>query len=135
MTAVVYLDSSAIAKLLLPEPDREDLRSYLMTRPIRATSTVSLVEVARAIWRRDRQQERGLPEVWASVDLIPFDLGVADRATKIEPPALRTLDAIHVASALQLGTDLVAFVTYDIKLAAAAEERGLRVESPGGRPG
>jgi predicted nucleic acid-binding protein len=129
---VVYLDSSAITKLLVAdETERLDLRSYLSSRPDRAASVVARVEVARALSRRDAAHDRELRNVWAGVSSIPLDRTVIERASIIEPPRLRTLDAIHLASAMELGGDLDALVTYDVKLAAAARAAGLPVESPG----
>lgn len=90
-----------------------------------------MIEVARALARRDPAHDRELSAVWAGISLIPLDQSVVDRACVIDPPQLRTLDAIHLASAAELGTDLKAFVTYDGRLAAAARSAGLPVVRPG----
>jgi uncharacterized protein len=68
---------------------------------------------------------------------VELSAGIADAAAKLEPPSLRTLDAVHLASALSLGDDLGAFVAYDRRLAEAAEAAGIEVLAPpsdGGRP-
>ncbi len=64
--------------------------------------------------------------------LLAVDMEIPERAAGLEPPELRTLDAIHPASALSLGSDLLAFVTYDDRQLAAARKAGLPVTSPGG---
>jgi predicted nucleic acid-binding protein len=65
-----------------------------------------------------------------SISLLAITEGVLERASDLDPPALRTLDAIHLASALRIGADLEAFVTYDRRQSAAAEAMGLRVTAP-----
>jgi uncharacterized protein len=61
---------------------------------------------------------------------VELSAGIADAAAKLEPPSLRTLDAVHLASALSLGDDLGAFVAYDRRLAEAAEAAGIEVLAP-----
>jgi predicted nucleic acid-binding protein len=61
---------------------------------------------------------------------VELSAGIADAAAKLEPPSLRTLDAIQLASALSLGDDLGAFVAYDRRLAQAAEVAGIGVLAP-----
>ena len=134
MTRIAYLDSSAIAKLVMPEPEHEILRAFLASYPNRATSIIGVIEVGRAVSRRDASHGRDLPDLWSRINVIPLDDRVAARAASIDPPALRTLDAVHLATALELSTDLEVFVTYDMKLADAATRQGLPVESPGGKP-
>ncbi len=92
---------------------------------------VAIVEVARALATRDEGQASELRRVMRGISLIAFDRAVAERAAAVEPQALRTLDAVHLASALELGSDLEGFVTYDGRLAAAARAQGLHVEAPG----
>lgn len=65
-----------------------------------------------------------------TVDLLPIDAAVLARAGALEPPAPRTLDAIHIATALSLGEDLGVFVAYDERLLEAARTHGLPVASP-----
>lgn len=134
MTPVVYLDSSAITKLLVEEPERQDLRQFLESRPDRVTSIVGAIEVGRAVWRQDPTQLASLAAVWEGIGRIALDQAVVDRAATLDPPGLRTLDAIHLASALELGSDLSVLVTYDVRFADAARRQGIAVASPGAAP-
>jgi predicted nucleic acid-binding protein len=131
---VVYLDSSAIVKLVADEPGSAELSEYLATRPSRVSCRIAEVEVRRAIGRLgevvDVDQDR-VARVLAAITMIELDDSLAVAAGRLNPPALRTLDAIHLASAQELGADLEAFVTYDGRLAASADSAGIPVISPG----
>jgi predicted nucleic acid-binding protein len=131
MPGAAYLDSSALLKLVVEEAGSRALSDYLAERD-RCTSVVSRVELARAVRRHGLGGGAiGLAgRVLESVELLSLDDEVLSRAGELGPPALRSLDAIHLASALTLGPELDAFVTYDRRLASAAEGAGLRVESP-----
>jgi predicted nucleic acid-binding protein len=76
-------------------------------------------------------REAPVQAAFDGVTVIDLDPSIASRAGVIEPVALRSLDAIHLASALELGDELDAFVTYDARQADAARELGLSVVSPG----
>lgn len=128
MTA--YLDASALVKLVTSESDTDALRAFLATRPSRATSIVALVEVRRAVLRRAPAALEAVSALLAGVAVLSLDEEIAGRAGLVEPATLRTLDAIHLASAETLGADLEAFVTYDERLAAAARGARLPVASP-----
>jgi predicted nucleic acid-binding protein len=135
---VVYLDSSAIVKLIVDEPGSAELSEYLATRPSRASSRIAEVEVRRAIGRlseiADVDQDR-VARVLAAITMVELGDSLAVAAGRLNPPALRTLDAIHLASAQELGVDLEAFVTYDGRLASAASGAGFPVIVPGaGQP-
>lgn len=126
----VYLDASALAKLILIEAESTALRSYLRHHPERFTNRVAQVEVARAIVRLPSTENAPIREAFDGVEVIELDTALAARAGAIEPVALRSLDAIHLASALSLGTELDAFVTYDARQADAARAAGLEVVAP-----
>ena len=130
----VYLDASALVKLIVEESGSAELVDLLSTRPLRITSRVSEVEVGRAVARLgaivDVDQDRpGL--VLATLVMVELDASVAVAAGRLLPPTLRSLDAIHLASAILLSSDLEAFVTYDRRLADAAAAAGLSVAFPG----
>lgn len=131
MPGAAYLDSSALLKLVVEEPGSWALSKYLAGRE-RCSSDLSRVELARAVRRRGLGSAViGLAaRVLDSVELLELGDEVLSRASELGPPALRTLDAIHLASALTLGRELEAFVTYDRRLAAAAEDAGLTVSAP-----
>lgn len=127
-----YLDASAIVKLATGEPESRALRAWLADRSPLVTSRISTVEVARAVGRT-AAVARGLAavrEAFATLAVAELDAVLADRAADLEPPILRSLDAIHLATALMLADELPAFVTYDARLADAARAAGLEVVAP-----
>lgn len=130
MRGSVYLDASAAVKLVVSEPESKVVRRFVGDRMARVSSRVLAVELLRAVQRANPAsmgQARSLLDV---MEFVELDAAVAARAAALEPPGLRSLDAIHLASALELGDELDAFVTYDARQAAAAKELGLRVASP-----
>ena len=127
----VYLDASAIVKLVALEAETAPLVAYLAEHPSQATSVVGLVEVRRAAARRPGVPSGRVEAVCSRIAAIALDAAVAGVAGTVEPPALRTLDAVHLASAAALADDLEALVTYDRRLAEAAAALGLPTASPG----
>ncbi len=127
----IYLDASALVKLVAPEAESDAMASFVADHRSQSTSVVGLVEVRRAAARRPGVTAARLEDVLMRVIGIAFDPEIAAAASTIGPPALRTLDAIHLASAAALGADLEAFVTYDRRLADAARALSMPVASPG----
>lgn len=128
MNEVAYLDASALAKLVLDEPDsRVMLRWYHESERV-VTSRIGLIETQRAVGRRDHDAEH-LRAVFDRVEVFEVDEDVGRRAGGLGPVTLRTLDAIHIATALAIGA-LDAFVTYDDRQADAARTVGLPVVRP-----
>jgi predicted nucleic acid-binding protein len=127
---ILYLDASALVKLVQVEPESHALTAEAARWRAHATSVVGMVETKRAA-RRVRADERRLEAVIARVALLELDEGVRQLAAELEPAELRTLDALHLASALSLEDDLGAFACYDARLAAAAAREGIGVLSPG----
>jgi hypothetical protein len=130
---LVYLDSSAIVKLAIPEPESPALLAWLAERPERVTSAIAHVEVRRTLRRAKAStaELRRAIEVVDRIALIPIDRAVIEAAAEIDPPELRSLDALHLAAALSVGAELAGFVTYDQRLAAAAARARIEVWSPG----
>ena len=128
---MVYLDSSALVKLLREEPESAALLRYLADHPQRASSALARVEVFRALRRANALPalHRRAELVLSSLALLPLDEPVLEEAAGLPPRNLRTLDALHLATALSLD-GLDAFVTYDARLDAAAASAGLLVASP-----
>jgi predicted nucleic acid-binding protein len=129
---LIYLDSSALVKLAITERETEALTAWLAAAPnlVRVSSSISRVEVPRAIWRAD---PGALPQTYSLVRRIReiwISPAVLARACGTRPAGLSTLDAIHLASAITIKQDLSAFVSYDDRLLTAAREAGLPVESP-----
>lgn len=130
---MIYLDSSALMKLVRQENETEALRRWLKVRPEQpaVTSELGRVEVLRAARRLGGQAMVEARAVVGDIDLVPLDRAVQDVACELGDPLLRTLDALHLASALLLGHELTAFVTYDPRLVEAAMAAGLPVRVPG----
>lgn len=131
MSGVAYLDTSAFVKLVVREPGSAALRRALAGHGRFAASRLMAAEAARAIRRTGNgaAMER-LPAVLRGVALVEVDAELLRAAAVLDPPELRTLDAIHLATALALGGDLAALYTYDDRLADAALAIGLPVASP-----
>lgn len=127
----VYLDSSAFVKLLVQEPGSNALRAWLPRWRRRTSSSLLRTETLRALRRSGHSQLAGpARRMFAGLHLIRLDEQILDRAGELEPDTLRSLDAIHLASALSVGSDLSALVTYDERLAEAAVAYGIPVQSP-----
>jgi uncharacterized protein len=125
-----YLDSSAIVKLAVAEPESAALRRYLRRRRPLVSSALARAEVARALLPLGEQAARRGQEVLARLELIRVSDRILAAAGALLPAELRTLDAIHLATAQQLGSDLARLVTYDERLRAAAQGAGCPVSSP-----
>ena len=128
---VVYLDSSALVKVIVAEAETDALLAYLRSHPVQVTSRIATVEVARAVARQGAVDPARASAVLEQVTLIEVDAEVADRAGALAPVSLRSLDAIHLATAIGLRRELDAVITYDARLAAGADLHGLRVATPG----
>lgn len=127
---VAYLDASAIVKLVVAEPETDALRGYLETADVSLTSRIGAIEVARAVVRADADVVRAIAVLDALL-LIELTADIADRASGLAPADLRTLDAIHLATAIEFRRQSHAFLTYDRRLADAARRHGLTVVAPG----
>lgn len=134
-----YTDASALVKLVRDEPESAALRALFVDADLVSCELV-LTEVPRAI-RRAASLDPRLPqdvlvaragEVIDALALVPLERAVLAAAGALAEPALRALDAIHVAAAVSLGP-LDAFVTYDERQAAAARLASLRTVQPGSR--
>lgn len=124
-----YVDASAFFKLVVPEAESEALRSSLGEwRWI--SSALLEVEVVLAVRRREPSGVEAARRTLAGAELIDIDPHVRRVATDLEDPALRSLDAIHLATALSLGNHVGAFFTYDARLIAAARAHSLPVTVP-----
>lgn len=132
---VVYLDSSAIVKLVVAEKETAALQSYLRAAEL-VTSEIAEVEVPRAALLRTGRSESvtRAVAVLARLSLVTLDDDLRRSAAVVRPPELRSLDAIHLASCLRLAGRLDAIVCYDRRLGAALATASLRVEAPGSRP-
>ena len=129
---MIYLDSSALVKLALTEPESAALIDYLSERADQAmvSSALHRTEVLRAIWLAEPGAlTRGVRLV-RRVGRVALSTEVLDNAATLPPQRLGPTDAIHLASALAIRRDLSAFVAYDKRLLDAAAEAGLPIASP-----
>ena len=129
---MIYLDSTALVKLVLPEPESAALFQFLEAHPERVTSAVARIEVMRVI-RRATRSPRALERAGQVLDriaIVPLDDEVIAGAARLDPATLQSLDALHIATALSLPL-LDAFDTYDPQRGAAAVQLGCEVVSPG----
>ncbi len=131
MTAI-YLDASALVKLIVEEPESAALRQWLEARPDAAwyTSALAEVEVLRAVRRVNPRALDAAQVVLGLVVQLEVDEGIRQAAAKLPPVGLRSLDAIHLASALLLRDEMEAVLVYDVKLSEACQHAGLKVEAP-----
>jgi len=128
----VYLDTSALAKLVLVEAETRALRDWLAARPDvpRVTNVIGEVELQRLATRVSQPAVSTARQLLARLDRLDLTPATLLRAAQFPPPEVRTLDAFHLASASEL-VDLVAVVTYDLRMVSAAASFGLPVVSPG----
>jgi uncharacterized protein len=131
--AAVYLDSSALVKLVVAESESDALAAHLRRRPTRVSCALARVEVVRAVRPHGDAAVVRARQVLDRIALARLDETLLDAAADFEGAGLRSLDAIHLAAARSLGDDLGALVTYDRRMADAAKVAGLRVVAPGGR--
>lgn len=129
----LYLDSSALVKLVQREAESDALLRYLRHHRAdgRATSALARVEVVRAVWAGGPEAVAHARRLLARVDQIRLGEDLLDDAATLSPTAgPRSLDAIHLAAARAIGSELRAVVTYDLRMQAAAATAGLLVEAP-----
>lgn len=133
---MIYLDSCALYKLVMLEAESEALDAHVMQENRRGQTVIASelahVEVRRALIRAGADQQRhgeadALLDVYAKLPVAP----IIQKASRLTHPYLRSLDALHLATAASLGKALTEFITYDRKLGKIAEEAGLPVLAPG----
>lgn len=129
---MIYLDSAAVVKLVHAESESQALRDWLDERAnIGWTSSVlAEIESSRALARYAPEAITRLHPVLDLIDLVELDAGIRITAQTLKPVTVRSLDAIHLATALRIRSRLTSFVTYDKRLADAAQACGLAVDMP-----
>ncbi|MEV0968018.1 type II toxin-antitoxin system VapC family toxin [Microtetraspora glauca] len=130
---MIYIDSAAAVKLIHPEPESKALTAWLGERAHQRvfSSTLLEVETQRTIRRVAPERISLVAPFLAEIDRIDMDVAIRGTAGTLADPVLRSLDAIHLATAMQFGVVVDHFVTYDKRLLAAASALGLPVASPG----
>lgn len=133
---MIYLDTSALTKLLIAEPETSELQTWLTAQSDQgeyaATSALGRIELMRVVARYGEpgQAERAR-YLLDGLDILPLTEPVIALAETIDPATLRSLDAIHLAAAAQITRELTAFVTYDLRLLDGCRDVGLATASPG----
>lgn len=125
-----YLDSSAIVKLVVREAESGALRRYLRRRRPLVSSALARTEVLRALLPAGEEAIVRGRAVLQRIDLVRVNDRILTAAGLLRPPQLRSLDAIHLATAEELGDDVSALVTYDDRMVSAARELGYRIVQP-----
>lgn len=128
--AASYLDSSAIVKLAIRETESDALRSHLRRRRPLVSSALARTEVLRALLPGGEPALVAGRRVLERIDLVRINDRVLTLAGSLLPEELRSLDAIHLATAGRLGSDLGEIVTYDDRMAAAARFMGYKISAP-----
>lgn len=126
-----YLDTSALVKLVVAEPESDALQEWLAgedRQPV--SSDLARTELMRAVRRSAPDRALRAREVLDSLILVGIGTTTFEAAGRLDPDGLRSLDAIHLAAALDLGDDLDAIVTYDDRLSEAATTNGVVVVAP-----
>jgi predicted nucleic acid-binding protein len=129
----VYLDSSALVKLVVREPESAALRRFLRGHPQRVSCGLVRTEVPRAVRHLGPAALRRTRRLLRRVHLIRLDDALLDAAAGLDPRILRSLDAIHLAAAQLLSPEIEAIVTYDQRMTTAAALLGFAVTAPGQR--
>ena len=123
-----YLDTSALAKLVVAEPESAALRTWLREadrQPV--SSDLARTELLRAVRRIAPKRVLQARAVLDAITLTEVTTSLFEEAGRLDPTSLRSLDAIHLAAALDLGDDLEGLVTYDDRLGEAARRSGITV--------
>jgi predicted nucleic acid-binding protein len=133
---VLYADTSALVKLVVREAESEALAEELRSWDEIATSTITSIELTRAVARARDNPDAATTDEWtvlgvlAATAEVPLTDDIKATASTLAPVELRTLDAIHLASALSLGDALAGVLTYDERMQAAATAHGLILLAP-----
>jgi uncharacterized protein len=129
---LIYLDSSALVKMVFQERESADLQHWLLLndQPL-VTNLIGRVELMRVCRRFSLDDVAAGRGLLADISVMPLTDSTVELAEDVSPPGLRSLDALHLASALDLGDDLSSFVVYDKRLRDAGVFAGLPVRTPG----
>ncbi len=127
---VTYVDSSAIVKMVVREPESEALRRYVRRRRPLVSSALARTEVNRAVLPLGEPALRRAREVLRRIELVRINNQVLSTASVMEPVDLRTLDAIHLATAAILESTLSVFISYDERMTEAARTYEWPVTAP-----
>jgi hypothetical protein len=119
-----------VVKLIVAEPETAALRSFLAKHSTFVSSRLTAVEVARALARAGIEVDDALERVLSGIHQVAIGEPILAAASRLRPPSLRTLDAIHLSTAMAAGSDIAVLVSYDRRLTEAAAAAGIPTASP-----
>lgn len=130
---LIYCDTSALVKLVIVERETADFLSWLaeLAEPSITSSVLARTELVRAVRGHGQEKVAKARVLLTGLSFVALDEELVDEAADAEPPALRSLDALHVTTAQRIGSTLGAVVTYDKRMIEAARAAGLTVHHPG----
>ena len=128
----IYLDTSALVKLVVAEDESQSLQSYLSARADDSLFSAALArtELIRAVAPNGAQAIADARDLLNSLDTVMLTRQLLDDAGTLQPLRLRSLDAIHLKAAQRAGDTLRAVVTYDARMLSAAADLGISTASP-----
>lgn len=126
-----YVDASALVKTVVAEPQSPGLAAWLRDKERLVSCDLIRVETLRAVRLSDPAAVPRARRALATLALIRLDDDLYAAAADLEPTSLRSLDGLHLAAALTLGSQLAGIVTYDRRMAEGAGSLGIPVEAPG----
>lgn len=130
-----YIDTSALVKMIVTEQNSSELVAWVRSmKPAFVASDLLRIEALRSARRIDSRVVKAAREALRSVQFIALSSEVCELAAELEPAVLRSLDAAHLATALIIGDDLDAVITYDQRFSEACDHLGLNVVAPGLMP-
>jgi len=127
---LIYVDTSAFLKLIIDEPESAVVGTYFADETEVVSSSLLVVEARRGTLRKAPRRLPRLDVLLERVEKIAISDAVLESAGRLPDPMLRSLDAIHLATALLIREDVDVFLTYDDRLATAARAHGIPAESP-----
>lgn len=125
-----YLDTSALVRLVRAEPETRALEKWLQSHAAVVSSDLTRTELLRAVRRAAPRAMVRARQVLDGVALLAITTAVCERAALLDPALLRSLDALHLSAAMQLGDALDGVVTYDSRFAEACATHGVSVVAP-----
>jgi len=128
---VWYFDSSALVKIVIQEPESKALAAWVEGKERLVACELVRVEVVRAVRLSDPAAVPRAHQAIETLALLRLDDALYGVAADLDPPSLRSLDAVHLAAAIAVGSELAGVVTYDARMQDGARQLGLQVESPG----
>lgn len=127
---MIYVDTSALLKLVKPEAESKALAAYLHDETELVSSTLLAVEARRGALRNTPEKLPRVDILLSRIDMVEISGPVIESASRLPDPLLRSLDAIHLATALLIREEIDVLLTYDVRLTEAAQAHGISTAAP-----